>query len=102
MKRALSDRIEDNLSSLLAKAEIILRDNRRKVLAVAHALEIHKTLSGDDVVAVIEGKIGTIADGRHYLVEENMVAIEAYHGAAVKAHAGHKKPDIEIPKFDQL
>jgi len=102
MKRALSDRIEDNLSSLLAKAEIILRDNRRKVLAVAHALEIHKTLSGDDVVAVIEGKIGTIADGRHYLIEENMVAIEAYHDAAVKAHAGHKKPDIEIPKFAQL
>ena len=47
-------------------------------------------------------KIGTIADGRHYLIEENMVAIEAYHDAAVKAHAGHKKPDIEIPKFAQL
>ncbi len=101
MKRALADRIEDNLASLLAKAEVILRDNRRKVLAVAHALEIHKTLSGDDVVAVIEGKSGTIADGRLYQIEENMVAIEAYHDAAVVAHSEHKKPDIEIPKFQQ-
>ncbi len=99
MKRALADRIEDNLSSLLAKAEMILRDNRRKVLAVAHALEIHKTLSGDDVVAVIEGKPGVIADGRPYVMDENMLAIEAYHDAAVVAHAGHKTPDIEIPKF---
>ncbi len=101
MKRALADRIEDNLASLLAKAEVILRDNRRKVLAVAHALEIHKTLSGDDVVAVIEGKSGTIADGRFYQIEENMIAIEAYHDAAVVAHSEHKKPDIEIPKFQQ-
>ena len=36
----LADRIEDNLGVLLVKAEEILRENERHVLALAHALEI--------------------------------------------------------------
>jgi ATP-dependent Zn protease len=99
LRRALADRIEDNLSSLLAKAEMILRDNRSKVLALAHALEIHKTISGDDVIAVMEGGSGPLVDGRPYQNPSNIEAIEKYHDAAVKAHKGHEKPDIHIPTF---
>jgi ATP-dependent Zn protease len=97
MKRALADRIEDNLTTLLQRAEEILRENRAKVLSLAHALETHKTLSGDDVVAVLEGTQGPLADGRPYLNAENIAEIERYHQAAVIAHAEHKKPEVALP-----
>ena len=97
MKRALADRIEDNLATLLRRAEEILREHREKVLSLAHALETHKTLSGDDVVAVLEGAQGPLADGRPYTNPENIAAIERYHLAAVTAHAEHKKPEVALP-----
>src|SRR5215475_10096700 len=62
-RNALADRIEDNLSTLLTKTEVILRDNERHILALAHALETHKTLSGEDVTAVLEGTTGPLVDG---------------------------------------
>jgi len=99
LRMALADRIEENLGGLLAKAEDILRKNRDDVLALAHALEIHKTISGEDVDAVMQGVIGPLVDGRPYKDQQNREAIERYHEAALKAHKGHQKPDIEIPRF---
>jgi ATP-dependent Zn protease len=97
IRRALSDRIEDNLSGLLVKAEEILRENRTHVLALAHALETYKTLSGDDVAAVIEMEIGPIVDGRPYRDADFMARIEEYHNAALVAHREHRTPDVVIP-----
>lgn len=100
LRRALSDRIEDNLTQLLERAEQLLKANRREVLALAHALETHKTLPGEDVVAVIEGQLGTIADGRPYLDEKFMKDIEEYHKACIGAHREHRTPDIALPTFE--
>ena len=97
MRRALSDRIEDNLTLLLKKAEQLLNQDRVHVLAVAHALESHKTLSGNDVHAVIEGRMGDVVDGSKYLDAQNIAAIEAYHLSALAAHKEHRKPDIALP-----
>ncbi len=99
MKRALADRIEDNLASLLRKSEEILTAHRTEVLALAHALETHKTLSGDDVVAVIEGRQGPMVNGQPYRNPEIIEAIERYHRAAVIAHAEHKKPEVPLPQL---
>ena len=99
LRRALADRIEDNLSKLLVKAEEILRENRLKVLALAHALETHKTISGEDVTAVMTGGVGPLVDGRPYLEVANLQAIEKYHLAAVVAHKNHQRPDVLIPDF---
>jgi hypothetical protein len=74
-------------------------ENRAQVLSLAHALEVHKTLSGEDVEAVMEGKVGPLVDGRPYQIPENIAAIERYHSAAVTAHYHHEKPEIEIPRF---
>ena len=60
----LADRIEDNLSELLVRAEEILRENERWVLAVAHALETHKTLSGEDMTAIFDGSRGRRSTAR--------------------------------------
>ncbi len=97
MRMALSDRIEDNLSRLLIEAEEILRKNRNQVLALAHALETYKTLSGEDVIAVIDGLQGSIVDGRPYLDPNFLAEIETYHEASVVAHREHRIPDVRLP-----
>jgi len=97
MRMALSDRIEENLSSLLTQAEEILRENRNQVLALAHALETHKTMSGEDVAAVIEGVEGSIVDGRPYLDANFLGEIEKYHSASVVAHREHRIPEVHLP-----
>jgi cell division protease FtsH len=96
IRRALGDRIEDNLVGLLAKAEELLTENRSEVLSVAHALETHKTLS-DDVAAVIEGTPGTILDGSLYKDPDFIAKIEKYHEASLVAHRNHERPDVQIP-----
>ena len=99
LRVALADRIEDNLSGLLAKSEEILRENSEKVLSLAHALESFKTISGEDVIAVMEGGVGPLVDGRPYQLKENVAAILKYHDSAVAAHLAHEKPAVEIPVF---
>jgi ATP-dependent Zn protease len=93
----LAERIEFNLARLLEKTEELLKKNRREVLAVAHALEHHKTLDGDDVVAVIEKTQGPLIDGTVYADDLFMEDIEAYHLAAVEAHNKHSKVDYPLP-----
>lgn len=99
IRAALADRIEDNLVTLLKRAEEILERNREKVLALAHALETHKTLSGDDVVAVIENRKGPLVDGSVYANEDVKRAILEYHKAAVIAHGDHAAPSIPLPRL---
>ncbi len=97
LRKALADRIEDHLADLLAGAEAILRDNRAGVLALAHALETHKTLSGDDVQAVLDGRPGTSVDGRVYTEPEFVVRLEEYHAAAAGAHRSHSAVTTRLP-----
>ena len=99
VKGMLGDRIEHNLANLLEKAEGILQENRVNVLSLAHALEVHKTLSGEDVTAVMTGGIGPLVDGRPYQDPANIEQIELYHQAAVRAHQGHMRPDVALPVF---
>jgi cell division protease FtsH len=97
IRRALADRIEDKLGDLLARAAAILAENRAQVLALAHALEIHRTLTGDDVEAVIEGREGDTVDGTAYRDAEFAARLEDYHSAAVGAHRGHSRMPIALP-----
>jgi hypothetical protein len=84
----------------LSRAEEILKENKFKVLALAHALETHKTISGDDVIAVMNGEKGPLVDGRPYSIQSNLDAIWNYHLAAVVAHQKHERPDLPIPVFE--
>ena len=100
LRMALGDRIENNLATLLTRAEEILKEHKFKVLALAHALETHKTISGDDVIAVMNGEKGPLVDGRPYSIQANLDAIWNYHLAAVVAHKKHERPDLPIPVFE--
>jgi cell division protease FtsH len=102
LRKALADRIEDHLADLLARAEAVLEDNRAGVLALAHALETHKTLSGDDVEAVLEGRPGLTVDGRIYGDAAFVARLEEYHAAAAGAHRSHTAVTLALPPGGRL
>ena len=79
----LADRIENSLAAHLEKTARMLRENRREVLVLAHALETHKTMTGDDVAAVVEGRPGPTIDGTPYNDPDFVSQIEVFHHAAV-------------------
>ncbi len=101
LRRRLADRIEDNLNGLLVRARQILRENQTEVLALAHALETHKTLTGEDVVAVIERQLGPLVDGRAYADPDFMRELEEYHREAVAAHRESGKVQLIMPELPQ-
>jgi ATP-dependent Zn protease len=97
-RRMLADRIEDNLTRLLESTAEVLRENERYVLAVAHALETHKTVSGEDIEAIFEGQHGPLVDGTVYHDDAFMGRLSEYHLAAKVAHHEHSKPHLQIPE----
>ena len=80
--------------------EDLLKANRISVLAVAHALETHKTVTGDDIEAIIEGRPGPLIDGRVYADPEFARVVEEYHAQAISAHQGHGDFEIALPKLN--
>jgi cell division protease FtsH len=98
MRRALADRIEDNLNGLLGRVQEIISENRDQVLSLAHALETHKTLSGDDVVAVIERQPGPFVDGRPYADSGLIRLLDEYHQQAAAAHREHSGISLGMPE----
>ena len=93
----LADRIENSLAAHLEKTAQMLRENRREVLVLAHALETHKTMTGDDVAAVVEGRPGPTIDGTPYNDPDFVSQIEVFHHAAVNAHRAHGSISIPLP-----
>ncbi len=93
----LGRRIELKLAELLRRTEETLSENRLEVLAVAHALEANKTITGDDVGAIVDGRQGPLIDGRPYHAPGSREALEAYHVVAVAAHRQHAKIEAPLP-----
>ncbi|MEO7442511.1 MAG: hypothetical protein ABIW46_03150, partial [Acidimicrobiales bacterium] len=90
-------RVEAKLAELYDRTWTLLEANRREVLAVAHALEAHKTVSGDDVAAIIDGVRGPLVDGQPYVEAEFLTVAEEYHEKAVAAHQGHSRVELPLP-----
>jgi cell division protease FtsH len=100
LESSLGSRIEDNLAAIMDRVEVLLRENRRAVLSVAHALETHKTVTGDDIHAIIEGRPGSLIDGTPYGTAEFSRLAEEYHTQVVAAHKGHASVDLPLPVFN--
>ena len=79
----LGDQVEERLAELYEQVTELLATNRLQVLAVAHALETHLTITGDDVMAIIDGTEGPFIDGRGYYRPEAVEKLETYHTAVL-------------------
>jgi len=100
--RALFDtefgkQVDAKLTQLYDETYRLLADNRAVVLAVAHALETHKTITGEDVAAIVDGGAGSLIDGRSYQDPVFRHELERYHDAAAKAHREHSGVDSSMP-----
>jgi len=92
-------RVEARLAELYQATWKLLEENRAEVLGLAHALEVHKTVSGEDVAAIIDGTEGPLVDGRPYAQRRFRESIESYHVTAVAAHHGHCGVDQPLPAW---
>ncbi len=95
-----NSQIEEKLGELMERVTALLTENRQAVLAVAHALETHKTVTGDDIRAIIEGRPGTLIDGSPYGSDEFERIAEDYHAQVVAAHKGHGRVEIPLPALN--
>lgn len=93
----LGRRVEGRLKALLDRSTALLTEDRAHVLAVAHALETYKTISGEDVVAIIEGQEGPLVDGRAYHHGDAGEELERYHGAVVIARKEQARVTLSLP-----
>jgi hypothetical protein len=89
--------IDAKLRELYDRIWALLDENRSQVLAVGHALEIHKTITGDDIEAIMEGTRGPNVDGRPYRDAGFLQMLENYHAAALRAHKEHAGVATRIP-----
>ena len=89
--------VDAKLHEIYERARTVLEDNRADVLALAHALEMHKTLTGEDVAAVMDHTKGPSVDGRVYKDRVFAQMLENYHSAVVRAHKEHGGVATPIP-----
>src|SRR5215216_4252644 len=57
----------------------------------------NRTITGEDVAAVVDGTQGPLVDGRPYADPVFRTQLEAYHAAVVRAHREHGGVDAAIP-----
>ena len=89
--------VESRLGVLYERTWDLLQEHRGEVLALAHALEAEKTITGDDVEAIIEGTPGPTVDGRPYHDPSFRQMLERYHEAVLRAHKEHAGVEAHIP-----
>ena len=99
LETELGRRVEARLGELAVRTEHLLRENRREVLAIAHALETYKTLTGEDIEAIVEGRQGPLVDGRPYHEAEFMALAEEYHARALVAQKGSSGVGLPLPRW---
>jgi cell division protease FtsH len=90
-------RIETLLDGLYQRTWTLLDEERASVLGVAHALETHRTVTGEDVAAIIDGVRGPFIDGHSYKDPEFLMQLEAYHASALEAHKAHGDVEGSLP-----
>jgi hypothetical protein len=100
LKSGLGERIEENLEGVLRRTESLLADNSLEVLAVTHALETNKTLTGDDIKAIVDGTPGPLVDGTEYHSPEFAEQAREYHRQVVIAHKEHASVDVPMPTLN--
>ncbi|HET9442540.1 MAG TPA: AAA family ATPase [Acidimicrobiales bacterium] len=97
LETRLGAEVEERLQVLHDRVRELLVRERVTVLAVAHALETHKTITGEDVEAIVQGTEGPLVDGRLYHQPDFLDQAEEYHRYAVVAHKGKAGVDMALP-----
>jgi len=93
----LGQQVENRLRELLERVRTLLDENRWFVCAIAHALESHLTITGEDIEAIYIGSRGPRVDGAIYRSEWFLREYGAYINAASEAHRAHANLAVPLP-----
>ncbi len=91
------DQIESKLQELYQRTVDLVVSHELQIMGVAHALEQHHTINGEDIDAIFSGGKGPLVDGAWYHTEEFEFLYRRYHAAAVEAHKTQSKLDAPFP-----
>ena len=97
-KTLFGDKVEEKMQELFARACRLIVENERWVMAVGHALEGYKTISGEDIDAIFDGTEGPLVDGAWYHSDDFMTQYRAYHAAALTAHKKQIRLELPLPR----
>ena len=97
LETPFGERVERRLEALLQQVTRLLERDRAMVLAVAHALEAHRAVPGQDVAAIMEGTRGATIDGAIYHDPDFQRQLEEYHRAALQAHRDTAQVAMSLP-----
>jgi len=102
LQSGLGDQVETRLAELYDSVHRLLAEHRVQVLAVAHALETHLTITGEDVAAIIDGTEGPFIDGRGYYTSEATERLERYHAAVLDFRRRGIEELPPLPEIDGI
>jgi hypothetical protein len=94
---ALGKRAEARLEVLAERTGALLTENRTSVLAIGHALETHRTLSGQDITAIMNREQGPVVDGRPYGDPDFVAELEAYHASSMSMQSRTATLPLPVP-----
>jgi cell division protease FtsH len=85
-RNRFDERVEKKLRELFDRTMDLLVEERELVLAIAHALLVRSTISGEDIKAIDEGTLGVVLDGAWYKNEANKEKLWHFHQRAMEIH----------------
>ncbi len=97
LETALGKRAEARLNTLAGRTGTLLAENRTSVLSVGHALETHRTLSGQDIAAIMNREQGPVVDGRPYGDPDFVAELETYHLSAMSMQSRSSSLPLPVP-----
>jgi len=92
--------VEAKLQELYERAHTLMYDNRWFLAAIAHALQQHKTITGEDIDAIYRGAQGPTLDGSVYRTDGFLEQYGAYLAAAQAAHREQGSIGASMPRYD--
>lgn len=99
-REAFDREVEAKLQELYTRAHQLMFDNRWFLAAIAHALQQHKTITGEDIDAIYRGMQGPTLDGAVYRTDGFLEQYGAYLTAAQQAHRAESPIGAMMPRYE--
>jgi ATP-dependent Zn protease len=93
--------VESKLQELYLRAQKLLDDNRWFLISIAHALQAHRTITGEDIDAIYHGTRGPTLDGAFYHTELFRRDVIEFLQAAREAHVSQGRLSYPLPRAEE-
>jgi hypothetical protein len=99
-RNEFDQRVEQKLQELYQRTFELIDGNRWFLAAIAHALQQHHTITGEDIDAIYRGAQGPTLDGAVYRSEGFLEQYGSYLAAAQDAHRAQGQIRMVMPRFE--